>query len=791
MALTPKDRREKLLASSTLNGIDFVEVTSADQRTLRVHFLNHVDVSGSVTNPQITGGEAIRTVVANPINNATDWSVDAEGRPILQLTVVAAGDFSFYTLRLKSTLLDQFFSESVFSFKATCPSDLDCEKVLPPCPAPPGNPPPIDYLAKDFLSFRKALLDFSALRYPAWQERAEADFGVMFLEALAGLADDLSYTQDRVAAEAALDTATQRRSIVRLARLVDYEPRPAVAATVVLQFNVSAGPFISAGLQVSGLSPEGQPIVFETGTSLVDPTKYAVSPKWNAPLQPYYFDDSQLCLKAGSTQTWILGHGLAFQSGQALLIDTKAPVPADPPIREVVHITSANEEVDPLFLDSNSNPIQVTHITWDGKEALRYSHDLARTTLAGNLVPATQGGRLSESFAIDTPPISDPHTRLAAVRTAMNSMPDSFSPMYLHTLSSTPLVWLAADPKSSPLPEIQMIETPPGDPPFAWTWRRSMLDAEPQETAFTVDRANFVPFAQNSNGSTSYEYDGDAGDTIRFGNGNFGSRPEAGAVFRVNYRVGAGADGNLAADSITRFDAAASPSVQSVTNPFAASGGADQESNETVRRLSPQAFRTVQFRAVRPEDYVAAAEGLDWVQRAGTVFRWTGSWLTVFTTADPKASEEITIAEELEVIRLLDRRRLAGYESYAPAPHYISVDLEIYLCAKPDAFRGDVKQGALLALSAVTNPDGTIGFFHPDNFTFGKPLERSALEGAIQAAYGVAGVHSIKYRRRGIILNYIELPDQVTPGPSEILRVDNDPSLPERGSVRVYVEGGK
>ena len=44
--------------------------------------------------------------------------------------------------------------------------------------------PPIDYLAKDFLSFRQALLDFSALRYPQWQERSEADFGVMFLEAL-------------------------------------------------------------------------------------------------------------------------------------------------------------------------------------------------------------------------------------------------------------------------------------------------------------------------------------------------------------------------------------------------------------------------------------------------------------------------------------------------------------------------------------------------------------------------------------------------------------------------------
>ena len=52
-------------------------------------------------------------------------------------------------------------------------------------------------------------------------------------------------------------------------------------------------------------------------------------------------------------------------------------------------------------------------------------------------------------------------------------------------------------------------------------------------------------------------------------------------------------------------------------------------------------------------------------------------------------------------------------ESFAPAPHYISLDLEIHVCARPDAFRGDVKAAVLLALIAVDNPDGSRGFFHP------------------------------------------------------------------------------
>src|SRR5215472_12405268 len=104
MANPTKDRLEALLASTTLNGIDFVEVASTDQRTLRVHFVNAVAVAGTVTSPQITGGESVPTVAVNPINNATDWSVDAEGRPILTLTTVVAGDFSFYTLTLTSAV---------------------------------------------------------------------------------------------------------------------------------------------------------------------------------------------------------------------------------------------------------------------------------------------------------------------------------------------------------------------------------------------------------------------------------------------------------------------------------------------------------------------------------------------------------------------------------------------------------------------------------------------------------------------------------------------------------------
>ena len=793
--MTQKDRVSKLLdpLNTVLNGIDFVEIASEDQTTLRVHFLNGVEFAGSPpapVMPAITGGERIPVVRVLPL--APDaWSRDADGRPLLTLQVAAPGDFSFYTLTLSSPGLDPFYDHVRFSFKALCPSDLDCEAAAPTCPPPAGNPPPIDYLAKDFLSFRKALSDFSSLRYPEWQERSEADFGVMFMEALSSLGDDLSYTQDRIAAEAMLDTATQRRSLVRLARLVDYEPGPATSSTVLLQLEVTSTN-IPSGMRVSASRPDGSAIVFETGTGLIDPdtllanvTTYTVNAQWNRfladgvtpNLVPYFWDDSQQCLAAGATEMWVVGQGFGFSPGQSLLLDTAAQTTADPPTREIIVLTSVNEEIDPLY------DVQLTHLVWGN--GLAYDHDLTRTVLAGNLVPATQGQRYTESFGIGQLP-AQPVTQipLAIPRTGPNS-----SQQYLYTLQQEPLVWLGA----TPLPEILLTEQPQqqGVSRVSWNWRESLLDAEEFENAYTLDPVSYLRLNQNSDSSVSYEYDGDGGSTIRFGDDVFGEIPETGSLFQVTYRAGGGSEGNVAPDTITKLDPSAAGLVSAATNPFAATGGADEEPDQQVQRLAPQAFRAVQYRAVRPEDYENAAETLPWVERAGTTFRWTGSWLTVFTTADPKGTEQTPIDESIQLINLLNRYRLAGYESYAPLPDYVSVDLQITVCACSGAAPGDTEAAVLSALSTSVFPDGTTGFFYFDRFTFGTPLERSALEAAIQASYGVCGVVSIMYRRRGLTSGWICLPQTLQVGPSQILRVDNDPNYPERGTLKVFVEVGQ
>jgi len=830
--MEPKDRRAALLASTSFNGIDFVEIASAAQTSLVVHFLNGVPLGTPSAQPTITGGETIPAVPVLPVS-AGDWGYD-EGHLLLRIRVAAPGDFSTYTLTIKHPVLDAFFDHTAFSCKALCRSDLDCETLPPVCSPVTAEEPPINYLAKDFLSFRQALLDFSALRYPQWQERSEADFGMMFLEALSATADDFSYTQDRIAAEASLTTATQRRSVARHARLVDYEPRPNVSATVMLQFDVAVGiSEIKHGIAVSAQGPDGTPIPFETGSGLasqpVDPLTGAprepssgASALWNSGrIVPYWFDDSERCLKAGATQMYVLGHGYAFQPGQQLLIETAAETTADQPLCQIVQLLAAGdaggswaiEECDELFTravepaatkppfltcpispPAGMAPTAVTRIVWRAEDKLSADRDLTRTTVVGNIVPATQGKTISsEPFIITTGTLTTPSTivRGGPRSTLPDGTPGSVATLQLYTLTNAPLAWLSqtsSDGTVLSVPEILLVQHPSSGVPIVWSWFRDILDAGEFDRAYTVDAARFRPIQRNSDLTAQYEYDGDAGDTIRFGCNGFGITPDDGDYFTATYRTGLGAAGNVASGAITRLDgSAAVGGVAAVTNPLPASGGKDPELLDSVRRVAPQEFRTRQFRAVIPTDYAAAAQTLPWVQRAGTVFRWTGSWLTVFTTPDPRGSEQILIGQRTGLIDLLNRYRMAGYESYVPDPKFVSLDLAIDLCAEPEAFRGDVL-GAVRAALSATQPGG---FFRADNFTFGQALQRSAIEAAIQHAPGVAGVLCVRLRVRGRIAGFTEMPDVVTVTTDQIIRCDNDPNAPERGSISVNVIGGK
>src|SRR5437588_3423534 len=99
--------------------------------------------------------------------------------------------------------------------------------------------------------------------------RSLDDPSIALLDAWATVADVFSFYQERIANEGYLRTATERRSILELARLVGYRLRPGVASTVYLAYTVDENQAELADVPPGSLSqsipgPGEQPQSFET-----------------------------------------------------------------------------------------------------------------------------------------------------------------------------------------------------------------------------------------------------------------------------------------------------------------------------------------------------------------------------------------------------------------------------------------------------------------------------------------------------------------------------------------------
>jgi hypothetical protein len=384
-------RRSAVRLHPTLNGIDFLEVSdnpsdpnAVRQTILFVHFIKPV-LPGSlqVSNLKIEGGERIKNIAITGIHPDAETSsfLSPPDGPenVLTVSVSKAGDFSTYTLRLVQDSrhseppagFDPVLSSVDFSFKVACPSDFDCKPVHQ-CPTEPVAPPEINYLAKDYASFRQLMLDRMALLVPEWKDRNPADMSIALVELLAYVGDYLSYRQDAVATEAYLGTARKRISVRRHARLVDYFMHDGCNARTWLHIQV--GPDV-AGLKlekgegadvtkivtkVSGLPPafalsgpayekavDNGATVFEM---MHDITLYTEHNKMNF----YTWCGNECCLPKGATQATLAGSFPNLKRGDVLILaevlgaETGKPHDANPAHRHAVRLTEVTLAYDLL-----------------------------------------------------------------------------------------------------------------------------------------------------------------------------------------------------------------------------------------------------------------------------------------------------------------------------------------------------------------------------------------------------------------------------------------------------------
>jgi hypothetical protein len=222
-------RSQPAVDGQFLNGIDYLEVAEAPL-TLIVHFVHNLpgQTNGFPRDVQLLEADNLRIVGGVRIQEIQVESVSAFAN-ILTVQVNQVGDLSAYRLRLVDAEkpdkppdgFDPQLAEISFYFQNQTISEFGCG-AAEPLTIDLSPPPLIDYLAKDYASFRRLMLDRLAITMPKWRERSPADIGMMLVELLAYRADYLSYYQDAVATEAYLGTARKRVSIRRHARLLDY-----------------------------------------------------------------------------------------------------------------------------------------------------------------------------------------------------------------------------------------------------------------------------------------------------------------------------------------------------------------------------------------------------------------------------------------------------------------------------------------------------------------------------------------------------------------------------------------
>ena len=93
----------------------------------------------------------------------------------------------------------------------------------------------VNYLNKDYNSFKNQLLEFAQIYYPnTFNDFSEASPGMMFIEMAAYVGDVLSFYTDTQLQESFITVAKERENINNLAYAMGYKPKATTAASVTL-----------------------------------------------------------------------------------------------------------------------------------------------------------------------------------------------------------------------------------------------------------------------------------------------------------------------------------------------------------------------------------------------------------------------------------------------------------------------------------------------------------------------------------------------------------------------------
>jgi hypothetical protein len=829
----------------------------------------------------------------------------------MEVVIDRTGDTSTYRLSLVAldddgeptsepmTGIDPRYASADFSFQFGEPTHIDCKQaqVCPPSALPM---PDINYLARDYKSFRQLILDRLAVTVRDWQEQHVPDTGVALVEILAYVADHLSYYQDAVATEAYLATARQRISVRRHVRLVDYTMHEGCNARTLVFVQTDQDTTIDpatthfvAGYNGGGavdksvLSPDEIPLEMHGQLVVFEPMAagpLALQVAHNC-IYFYTWGDRQCCLPAGATSATLRDtlsapassasaakpqtqtqekrsprersakvaedksatdklvtdqtaqsappdgeRSLRLKPGDLLLLEEISGLdggPADPEHRHLVRLTEVKQAYDPLFDDQ-----PVVEVAWAVEDALPFSLRLSAadgksnvdiSVARGNIVLADHGNWAGQGNWIVGEQLPQPVAG-KKFQPTLKAAPLTFGQPVRRTVAAA--AQLRTDPRAA-VPQLHLTSIPVvdgGAPLFTFADLKDptalmarMADAQDLASR-TLRLAGVTPTSNgsvanaalkqglqsllriwtpqrdllSSNGNDLHfvvEMDDQGFAHLRFGDGQNGQAPEVGEQFTATYRVGIGVAGNVGAETITHV--ITTQLGLKPRNPLAATGGTDPEPIARVKLLAPKAYQGELVRAISADDYARLAERNPQVQRAACALQWAGTRYEAHVAIDPLGTDAIDHALLRQIQAELYRYRRIGHDVVVVPATYVPIDIAMTVRILSGYARGHLETLLRGIFSDHRLPDGTLGFFHPDNLTFGENIYVSRLVAAAQNADGVESVVVTRLQRRFETPNH-ELDNGVLPiGPLEVARLGSNRASPENGRFVLTVRGAQ
>jgi predicted phage baseplate assembly protein len=445
------DARRRKLRERHGNGLDGAEVHDGGRRLL-VYFFENVPRGLHPGNIRIDAPHGGRPVRAVALRRAEERDPETEDH----LTVVLdhPGSAGSYLLRIVERRpdgtpgwrpyrgIDPRFAQVRFVFDVDAPRP----PILQALSGAPSADDSVSYIYhRDYAGLRQLMLDRLAVTMPDWTEQHEPDIWITLVELLAYIGDDLSYYEDAVATEAYLQTARNRVSVRRHARLVGYRLHEGCNARAWVCLNVTspvslplaearfaaAGGWVSEGSVVLDPNtipadtlasfPQYTPMSVRPGARGMDQA-VTLLPAHNA-IELWSWGEHDSHLTKGATSAVLTDGPPLNSSNQAprrtlklcagdviILVQTADPRtlgagPGDPTLRQAVRLTGARPLMDHLY----QQPL--LEVQWAPEDALGFGLAVTagghRCSQAwGNVVLVANGVAETDTIELSAPALT-------------------------------------------------------------------------------------------------------------------------------------------------------------------------------------------------------------------------------------------------------------------------------------------------------------------------------------------------------------------------------------------------